>query len=128
MDFSLTEEQQLLKDSVERFLEKNYSLELRRGLGPDDAFLLGIDLVKENGPRDIGLLTAMTDPRVVVVGSGPGGLQTSYWLRRLGIDHALLSQDEGPGGMFRAFPIFEHPAHDRERAQCRDAVRVTLDV
>ena len=30
MDFSLTEEQQMLQDSVERFLEKNYSHELRR--------------------------------------------------------------------------------------------------
>ena len=32
MDFILTEEQQLLKDSVERFLEKNYSFELRRSM------------------------------------------------------------------------------------------------
>ncbi|HUF19696.1 MAG TPA: acyl-CoA dehydrogenase family protein [Burkholderiales bacterium] len=30
MDFSLTEEQQMLADSVERFLQKNYSFELRR--------------------------------------------------------------------------------------------------
>ena len=44
---------------------------------------------------------------VVVVGSGPGGLQTSYFLRRLGIDHAVLSADEGPGGMFQRFPLFE---------------------
>lgn len=32
MDFSLTEEQQMLQDSVERFLEKNYSFELRRSM------------------------------------------------------------------------------------------------
>ena len=44
---------------------------------------------------------------VVVVGSGPGGLQTSYCLDRLGIDHALLSADDEPGGMFRRWPIFE---------------------
>jgi thioredoxin reductase len=44
---------------------------------------------------------------VVVVGSGPGGLQTSYCLRRLGIDHAVVSADDGPGGMFRRFPLFE---------------------
>jgi thioredoxin reductase len=44
---------------------------------------------------------------VVVVGSGPGGLQTSYCLRRLGVDHAVISADEGPGGMFRRFPLFE---------------------
>lgn len=32
MDFSLTEEQQMLQDSVARFLEKNYSHELRRDM------------------------------------------------------------------------------------------------
>jgi thioredoxin reductase len=42
-----------------------------------------------------------------VVGSGPGGLQTSYCLSRLGIRHAVVSSDEGPGGMFRRFPLFE---------------------
>jgi thioredoxin reductase len=44
---------------------------------------------------------------LVVVGSGPGGLQTSYCLSRLGIEHALLSGDDRPGGMFRRFPLFE---------------------
>ena len=43
---------------------------------------------------------------VVVVGSGPGGLQTSYCLSRLGIEHAVLSADDAPGGMFRLLPIF----------------------
>ena len=44
---------------------------------------------------------------VVVVGSGPGGLQTSYCLRHLGIEHAVISRDERPAGMFQRFPIFE---------------------
>ena len=44
---------------------------------------------------------------VVVVGSGPGGLQTGYFLSRLGIEHALISRDEAPGGMFRSFPIYQ---------------------
>jgi thioredoxin reductase len=44
---------------------------------------------------------------VVVVGTGPGGIQASYLLRRRGIDHALLSADEGPGGMFRRFPLLQ---------------------
>jgi thioredoxin reductase len=44
---------------------------------------------------------------VVVVGSGPGGIQASYALRRLGIDHALLSADPSPGGMFRRWPFFQ---------------------
>ena len=47
------------------------------------------------------------DYDVVVVGSGPGGLQTSYWLRRLGVRHAVLSRDDQPGGMFQRFPIFQ---------------------
>jgi thioredoxin reductase len=44
---------------------------------------------------------------VVVVGSGPGGLQTSYALSRLGVEHAVLSADEAPGGMFRKWPMFQ---------------------
>ncbi len=53
---------------------------------------------------------ALTHPSgeypVVVVGSGPGGLQVSYCLSRLGIEHAVLSADDAPGGMFRSLPIF----------------------
>jgi thioredoxin reductase len=44
---------------------------------------------------------------VVIVGSGPGGLQTSYSLSRLGVEHAVISSDPAPGGMFRRFPLFE---------------------
>jgi thioredoxin reductase len=47
------------------------------------------------------------DYDVVVVGSGPGGLQTSHTLTSLGVRHAVLSRDDTPGGMFRRFPIFE---------------------
>ncbi|MGH2996036.1 MAG: NAD(P)-binding domain-containing protein [Gaiellaceae bacterium] len=47
------------------------------------------------------------DYPVVVVGSGPGGLQTSYCLERLGVRHAVLSKDDAPGGMFRLCPIFQ---------------------
>ncbi len=44
---------------------------------------------------------------VVVVGSGAGGLQVSYDLRRLGVEHAVISSDPEPGGMFRRFPLFQ---------------------
>ncbi len=44
---------------------------------------------------------------VIIVGSGPGGLQTSYCLTRLGVEHAVISEDPGPGGMFRHFPYFD---------------------
>ena len=47
------------------------------------------------------------DYDVVVVGSGPGGLQTSYFLRRLGVQQAVISRDEAPGGMFRRFPVYQ---------------------
>jgi thioredoxin reductase len=44
---------------------------------------------------------------LVVVGSGPGGLQLSYSLTQLGIAHAVLSADQAPGGMFRRWPVFQ---------------------
>ena len=44
---------------------------------------------------------------LVVVGSGPGGLQLSYFLRRLGVEHAVVSADPGPGGMFLRYPLFQ---------------------
>ncbi|HKC83150.1 MAG TPA: FAD/NAD(P)-binding oxidoreductase, partial [bacterium] len=44
---------------------------------------------------------------LVVVGSGPGALQLTYSLRALGIEHAVISQDDAPGGMFRKWPIFQ---------------------
>lgn len=47
------------------------------------------------------------DYPLVIIGSGPGGLQTSYFLTRLGVPHALLSGDDTPGGMFRRWPLFK---------------------
>jgi thioredoxin reductase len=47
------------------------------------------------------------DYDVVVVGSGPGGLQTAYCLGRLGVRHAVVSADDSPGGMFRKWPVFQ---------------------
>ncbi len=44
---------------------------------------------------------------LLVVGSGPGALQLTYCLTRLGIDHAAISADDAPGGMFRKWPIFQ---------------------
>jgi thioredoxin reductase len=61
----------------------------------------------------MGELTGATRPfppgayPVVVIGSGPGGIQASYSLRRLGIRHAVISQDPAPGGMFRRWPFFQ---------------------
>jgi thioredoxin reductase len=44
---------------------------------------------------------------VVVVGSGPGALQVAYFLTRFGIEHAVISADSSPGGMFRKWPFFQ---------------------
>ena len=65
---------------------------------------------------------------LIVVGSGPGALQVSYSLRSLGVPHAVLSADDGPGGMFRRWPFFQrllswtkpyappaHPSREFER-------------
>ena len=47
------------------------------------------------------------DYPVLVIGSGPGGLQAAYSLGRTGIGHAVISADPGPGGMFRRWPFFQ---------------------
>ena len=44
---------------------------------------------------------------VVVVGSGPGGLQIGHTLTELGVRHAVISRDPSAGGMFRRFPFFQ---------------------
>jgi thioredoxin reductase len=47
------------------------------------------------------------DYPVVVIGSGPGALQVSSSLRAFGVDHAVISGDPSPGGMFRRWPFFQ---------------------
>jgi thioredoxin reductase len=47
------------------------------------------------------------DYPLVVVGSGPGAIQMSASLRALGLDHAVISADPAPAGMFRRWPFFQ---------------------
>jgi thioredoxin reductase len=47
------------------------------------------------------------DYPLVVGGSGPGALQLTYSLTRLGVPHATISADDVPGGMFRRWPFFQ---------------------
>ena len=61
---------------------------------------------------------------LVVVGSGPAGLQTAYSLARLGIEHAVITADEAPGGMFRSFPIFDRLiSWTKPEAPCKRGTR-----
>ncbi|MEO6351186.1 MAG: NAD(P)-binding domain-containing protein [Candidatus Limnocylindrales bacterium] len=60
-----------------------------------------IDMAERERPFPPG------DYPVVVVGSGPGGLQASYYLKHLGIEHSVISADPSAGGMFRRFPFFQ---------------------
>ena len=41
---------------------------------------------------------------VVIIGAGPGGLQTAYFLQELGIDYVIIEKGAGPGEFFRSFP------------------------
>lgn len=36
--------------------------------------------------------------RAVVIGGGQAGLAASFYLRRSGVDHVVLDEQEGPGG------------------------------
>ncbi len=79
MDFSLTEEQQMLADSVERFLEKNYSHELRRQMVADR------QVMSEEvwqGFASLGLLGVPFSDEYG--GFGGGGVETMLVMQALG--------------------------------------------
>ena len=57
---------------------------------------------------------------VVVVGSGPGALQLSHALDRLGIHHATLTADPSPGGMFRRLAVLPAPPVVDQAARAGD--------
>ena len=79
MDFSLTEEQQMLADSVERFLEKNYSHELRREM------VANRQVMSEEvwqGFASLGLLGVPFSDEYG--GFGGGGIETMLVMQALG--------------------------------------------
>ena len=67
----------------------------------------------ELNPADDGSAPAPERPfppgayPVIVIGSGPGGLQVAASLAAFGIEPAVLSADPAPGGMFRRWPFFQ---------------------
>ena len=84
MDFSLTEEQQMLKDSVDRFLEKNFSFEARR------------KMLADRQPMSQELWQGLASLGVLGVpfsadhgGIGGGGVETMLVMESLGRNLAL---------------------------------------
>ncbi|KAH8045869.1 N,N-dimethylaniline monooxygenase [Aureococcus anophagefferens] len=41
----------------------------------------------------------------LVVGAGPAGLQAAYFLKKFGLDHAVVDAADGPGSFFRKYPV-----------------------
>jgi alkylation response protein AidB-like acyl-CoA dehydrogenase len=79
MDFSLTEEQQMLQHSVERFLEKNYSFELRRNM-VNERQAMSEEVWK--GFASLGLLGVPFSDEYG--GFGGGGIETMLVMEALG--------------------------------------------
>lgn len=79
MDFSLTEEQQMLQDSVERFLEKNYSFDLRRDM-VNERQAMSEEVWK--GFASLGLLGVPFSDEYG--GFGGGGIETMLVMEALG--------------------------------------------
>ena len=69
MDFSLSEEQQLLKDSVQRFVREEYELDTRRALVASD-----IGYSEENWKKmaELGWLAVALPEEYGGIGGGPG--------------------------------------------------------
>ncbi len=84
MNFSLSEEQKMLKDSVDRFLEKNYSFDLRQSMieerqtmsGEVWEGLAGLGLLGVSFPEEYG-------------GFGGGGIETMLIMESMG-NHLVI--------------------------------------
>ena len=79
MDFNLTEEQVMLKDSVERFLEKNFSFEQRRQMLADRQ---PMSAQLWQGLAELGVLGVPFSPDDG--GFGGGGVETMLVMQALG--------------------------------------------
>ena len=70
MDFSFTEEQLMLQDSIRRYLETSYALEHRAGILASDA---GWSAATWAELADLGLLALDIDEADGGIGAGPVG-------------------------------------------------------
>lgn len=43
--------------------------------------------------------------KVIILGAGPAGLQSGYFLKKMGIDYVILERNSSPGSFFSKFPI-----------------------
>ena len=84
MDFSLSEEQKLLKDSVNRFLEENYSMDLRKSMINDRQTMSG---PVWEGLAKLGLLGVPFPEKYG--GFGGGGIETMLVMEAIG-EHLVI--------------------------------------
>ena len=55
----------------------------------------------------VGLSAAVeTETAFCIIGGGPGGIQTAYWMQHYGMDVKLFERADGPASFFREFPRF----------------------
>ena len=93
MDFSLTEEQTMLKDSVNRFLEKNFSFEQRRKMLADRQ---PMNAQLWAGLASLGVLGVPFSPDDG--GFGGGGVETMLVMEALGYDGPVVTDPSKPDG------------------------------
>ena len=68
------------------------------------------DYILENSPKLIKAPEARTGKTVAIVGSGPAGLSTAYYLRKLGHQVTVFDRMEEPGGMLTyGIPAYRLP-------------------
>lgn len=82
-----------------RFCEKDCRRNvLDQAVAINDVKRLAADLYYEEYLED---LPPLTDKKVAIIGSGPGGLATAYFLRLEGIGSVIYEKLPKPGGMLR---------------------------
>ena len=100
-----------------RFCEKDCRKNVTgKPVAINDFKRLAADLYYDTYKED---LPPLTGKKVAIVGAGPAGLSTAFFLRRLGIDTVIFEKMPKPGGMLRyGIPEYRLPKKilDREIA------------
>src|SRR4051812_26233165 len=68
----------------------------------DQIFLSTMSTVSH---RDLGSVSPMTEPIVLIAGAGPTGLVLALWLTRLGVRVRIIDKTSEPGTTSRALAV-----------------------